>query len=145
MISQNRADKANMSMFEWKPEYSLGHQGIDGQHQRLFAFAGDLHAAMTQGKGNDALSEMIENLVAYTKLHFASEERLMQAHDYPQYPEHKAAHDALTARVLEFQRNFEAGGVGITVQLLQFLKDWLRHHIAETDRKVAVFLKSKGA
>jgi hemerythrin len=28
---------------------------------------------------------------------------------------------------------------------LQFLKDWLSHHIGETDRKVAVYLKSKAA
>jgi hemerythrin len=134
-----------MSMFEWKPEYSLGHGAIDGQHQRLFALASDLHTAMTQGKGKGALSETLENLLAYTKTHFASEERLMQTHQYPEYAEHKAAHDALTKRVLDFQREFEDGRVGMTVELLQFLKDWLRTHIGETDRKVAMFLRSKAA
>ncbi len=32
----------------------------------------------------------------------------------------------------------------MTVELLQFLKDWLRTHIGETDRKVATFLKKRG-
>lgn len=134
-----------MSMFEWKAEYSLGHGAIDGQHQRLFALANDLHTAMTQGKGKGALSETLDKLVSYTQTHFAHEERLMLAHHYPEYAQHKAAHDALTARVVEFQRDFAAGRVGMTVELLQFLRDWLRTHIGETDRKVALFLKSKAA
>lgn len=132
-------------MFEWKSDYSLGHGDIDRQHQRLFALASDLHTAMTQGKGKDALSATLARLIDYTKTHFATEERLMQAHHYPEYPHHKAAHDALTARVLEFQKEFEAGRVGMTVELLQFLKDWLQKHIGETDRKVAAFLKVKAA
>lgn len=140
-----QTDLMNMSMFEWTTEYSLGHQEIDAQHQKLFALASELHTAMTQGKGKDALSKTLQNLVAYTKTHFANEERLMRANDYPEYAEHKAAHDALTAQVVEFQRDFESGRVGMTVQLLQFLKDWLRHHIGETDRHIAEFLKSKAA
>jgi hemerythrin len=134
-----------MSLFEWRPEYGLGHDGIDAQHKRLFALANDLHSAMTEGKGKGALSETLEKLVAYTKTHFASEERLMQTHHYPDYAAHKAAHDALTSRVIEFQKEFAAGRVGMTIELLQFLKDWLRTHIGETDRKVAMYLKSKAA
>lgn len=134
-----------MSLFAWRPEYSLGHDAIDAQHKRLFELGNDLHTAMTQGKGKGALSETLEKLVAYTKTHFASEERLMLAHHYPDYAAHKSAHDALTARVIEFQREFEAGRVGITIELLQFLRDWLRTHIGETDHKVAMFLKSKAA
>lgn len=134
-----------MSMFEWKQEYSLGHGDIDGQHMKLFDLASRLHTAMTQGKGKDTLSQTLEDLVAYTKQHFANEEQLMQTHHYPEYPAHKAAHDALAARVIEFQKNFNAGRVGMTVELLHFLKEWLQHHIGETDRKVATFLKSKAA
>jgi hemerythrin len=134
-----------MSLFEWKNDYSLGHGDIDGQHKRLFELASDLHAAMTQGKGRDALSQTLGNLVSYTKKHFADEEHLMQTNHYPDYRHHKADHDALTARVIEFQKEFEAGRVGMSVDLLQFLKDWLTKHIGETDRKVANYLKSKVA
>jgi hemerythrin-like metal-binding protein len=140
-----RADKPHMSMFEWKSEYSLGHGDIDGEHRRLFELASELHAAMLNGKGKESLSQTLHNLVIYTKEHFSHEERLMQLHHYPEYPEHKAAHDALTARVIEFQQEFEAGRAGVTIELLQFLKDWLRTHIGETDHRVAMFLKSKAA
>lgn len=134
-----------MSMFNWKPEYSLGHADIDRQHQKLFELASDLHSAMLHGKGKEATSKTLSDLIAYTKLHFSNEERLMQMHHYPEYVRHKAFHDDLTARVVEFQKNFEAGRAALSVDLLQFLKDWLQHHIGETDRKVAAFLKSKAA
>jgi len=132
-------------MFEWRTEYSLGHDDIDGQHQKLFELASDLYFALTSGKGKEALSMTLAKLVAYTKTHFADEERLMLAQHYPEYAEHKASHDALTAQVLEFQKEFRTGRIGMTVDLLQFLKDWLRNHIGQTDRRFGSFLKKKAA
>jgi len=135
----------SMSMFEWKQEYSVGHPEIDSQHKKLFELANNLFNAMNSGKGKEVLSRTLADLVSYTRMHFATEERLMRTHHYPEYEKHKADHDTLTAKVVEFQHDFETGRAAITVGLLQFLKDWLRHHIGETDRKIAHFLKSKAA
>jgi hemerythrin len=129
-----------MSMFQWKQEYSVGYPEIDTQHKKLFELADQLHSAMTSGKGNDVLRKTLSDLIAYTKGHFAAEERLMQMHRYPDYPKHKADHDTLTARVVSFQKEFEANRTALTVDLLHFLKDWLSHHIGETDRKIAAYL-----
>ncbi|MGD0301604.1 MAG: bacteriohemerythrin [Bryobacteraceae bacterium] len=134
-----------MSIFQWKEEFSVDHAEIDTQHKRLFQLADELHRAMTEGKGSAAVGQTLTNLVEYTKHHFACEERLMQLHDYPEYAEHKAFHDDLTARVLEFQRGFQAGRSVVTIELFQFLKDWLSHHIGDTDRKVSVYLKAQAA
>src|SRR5579864_6490115 len=120
-----------MSLFTWKDAYSVGHPAIDGQHKRLFQFADKLHSAMESGKGRDVLNQTLEDLVLYTKQHFAAEEKLMQQHQYPEYPQHKAEHDALTQKVGKFQQDFAAGKVVLTIELLQFLKDWLSHHIGE--------------
>jgi hemerythrin len=139
------ADMPGMSMFQWKQEYSVGYPEIDKQHQKLFQLADELHAAMTGGKGKAVLGKTLGNLISYTKVHFANEEGLMQRHGYPDYPKHKALHDALTAKVVAFQKDFEANHTGMTVDLLQFLKDWLAHHIGQTDQKVATYFKSKAA
>jgi hemerythrin len=134
-----------MSIFKWKEEYSVDHSEIDTQHKRLFQLADELHSAMTTGQGKAALGDTLSNLIEYTKHHFACEERLMQAHHYPDFATHKALHEDLTARVLEFQKNFTAGKSVMTVELFQFLKDWLSHHIGETDKKVSEYLKSEAA
>ncbi len=134
-----------MSLFQWKDEYSVGHLEIDSQHKRLFQFAEELHSAMASGKGKDVLSKTLANLISYTKVHFATEERLMQQYHYPEYAQHKQSHDQLTSQVVQFQKEFEASRSSMTVQIMQFLKDWLVHHIGQTDKKIAAFLKQKAA
>ncbi|HTA47240.1 MAG TPA: hemerythrin domain-containing protein [Bryobacteraceae bacterium] len=65
-------------MSDWKPEYSVGIPAIGAQHKRLFALAGELHSAMSQGKGPDVLNQSLARLVDHTKDHFAAEERLIE-------------------------------------------------------------------
>ncbi len=130
-------------MFEWSNTYSVTIGSIDAQHQNLFAIARELHAAMISGQGKTALSRILDRLVQYTAAHFAHEERLMRTHNYPDFAAHKAEHDALTKQVLKFQEDFNAGRVAITVQLLQFLKDWLEKHIKGTDLKYAPHMRER--
>jgi len=132
-----------LDMFEWKQEYSVGIHSIDGQHQNLFAIARELHTAMSRGQGNAALAPVLDRLVRYTVVHFGYEERLMQQHGYPDYAKHKAEHEALTKKVKDFQAEFEAGRVTMTIQLLHFLRGWLQHHIQESDRAYSPHLKAK--
>ena len=130
-------------MFEWSNTYSVGIASVDGQHRNLFALAGELHAAMAAGQGKASLARVLDRLVQYTAVHFAHEERLMRLHDYPELAAHKAEHEALTRQVLKFQEDFNAGRAAMTVQLLQFLKEWLQHHIKESDLKLAPYLKER--
>ena len=134
-----------MSMFEWKQEYSVGFVTIDQQHKRLFELADELHKAMIAGKSKEILGRTLSGLISYTKGHFATEEGLMRKHGYPEYTKHKAAHDALAAKVAKYEQDFLAGRRTVGVDLLPFLRDWLTHHIGETDRKVAEFLNAKAA
>jgi len=134
-----------MSLFQWEDKFLVGHADIDAQHKRLFHLAGELHAAMTEGKAKAKVGETLNSLIAYTKMHFANEERLMLAHKYPDYAAHKQKHDQLTAQVVEFQNDFAAGRTVMTIDLMQFLKSWLAEHIGKTDQKVAAFLKKKAA
>lgn len=130
-------------MFEWKPEYSVHIGSIDGQHQKLFRMAEDLYAAMSSGQGKAALSTILDRLVQYTTVHFAHEERLMSLHGYPDLAAHIAQHRALTRQVLDFQTEFESGHSFMTIQVLNFFKDWLQKHIAASDQKYAPYLKER--
>jgi hemerythrin len=132
-----------MSLFQWSEAYSVGYPDIDSQHKRLFQLAEQLHAAMTAGKGKQVLSTTLGNLIAYTKRHFADEEILMQTHRYPLLQQHKVQHQALTEKVVQFQRSFEMGQATMTVELLQFLSNWLTSHIGAVDRKVGEFLRQQ--
>jgi hemerythrin len=122
-------------MFEWNNDYSVQIVSIDAQHRNLFAIGHELHAAMTAGHGNAALGKILDRLVQYTAAHFGHEERLMRQNGYPDLAAHKAEHDALTKQVLQFQADFQAGRVTMTVQILHFLKEWLQKHIKGSDMR----------
>jgi hemerythrin len=130
-------------MFEWQQEFSVGISSIDGQHRNLFRIAGELYSAMGAGQGRLAIRRILDQLVQYTSVHFANEERLMQQHGYPGYAAHKAEHDALTRKVLDFQSDYEKGRILMTVELLQLLKAWLVHHIQESDAAYGPYLRAK--
>ena len=67
----------------------------------------------------------------------------MRQNGYPDLPKHQEEHAALTRQVLQFQTDFQAGRVTMTVQLLNFLKNWLEQHIQGSDKAYAPCLKAK--
>ena len=133
-----------MTVFAWNEKYSLNIKEVDTQHQKLIKLIAELNEAMSQGKGRQALGKILEELVRYTQTHFAAEERLLQAHGYPEYEEHKVKHSKMTQKVLDIQKEYQAGKATITLEVMKFLENWIAQHIMGTDRKYASFLISKG-
>jgi len=131
-------------MFEWKPQFSVGISSIDGQHQNLFALARELYDAMGAGQGKAAVGRILDRLVKYTAVHFAHEERLMKESAYPNFEIHRKEHETLTRQVLAFQVEFESGRQAMSIQLLQFLKGWLEHHIQAEDAAYAPYVQHRG-
>ncbi len=130
-------------MFEWTPDYAVQDKMIDGEHKELFARAERLHAAMRAGKGKDILAGLIEELLAYTRGHFAHEEELMRKTGYTGLAGQVQEHQGLTRRVAEFQQRFVRGESMLTIDLMTFLSQWLDRHIKSEDRKIGVFVREK--
>jgi len=128
----------------WNQAWCIGVRDIDTQHQHLVALVNKLNQAMSEGKGKHVLEEILESLVSYTKSHFRDEERMMEQNGYPDLLDHKAQHVALTRKVLDFQTEFKAGTVGMSIDIMQFLGSWLKDHILGTDSKYVALMHSKG-
>jgi hemerythrin len=131
-------------MFEWNDSYRTGVHSVDAQHQNLFVIAEELYKAMSSGQGKAAVGRTLDRLIQYTATHFAHEERLMRLHNYPDLAPHKAQHEKLAQQVLQFREDYQAGKITMTVQLLEFLRDWLQNHIRTSDQKYAPFLAEQG-
>ena len=99
---------------------------------------------MTRGSEKNLLGGVLVELEEYTKTHFSHEEQLMNGNGYPHYHMHKDEHDKLTAQVDAFVNAFDAGKKQLTMEVLLFLKQWLEHHILETDKLYSEFLIKKG-
>lgn len=132
-----------MANLTWSDKYSVNIREIDEQHQKLMRMINDLDAAMREGRGKQVLGKILNDLVHYAASHFATEERLMQEHGYPEYEEHKSKHEKMTLKVLDIQREYEAGKATITLDVMKFLQDWLDKHIMGTDRRYGPYLNAK--
>ncbi len=134
-----------MELFPWEDRYGVGIEKIDNQHRKLVGILNMLYEEMQQGTGHEALGLALDNLVQYTNEHFLSEESMMKLYEYPDYPMHKEKHESMKKHVLKLAEQYRAGAVKSPIQITNFLKDWLKKHILETDKKYGPFLKDKGA
>jgi hemerythrin len=117
---------------------------IDSEHQRLIELINELHAAMAAGQGRPVLEKILNGVAAYTFTHFANEEDLMRKHGYPGYEAHKAEHDKLVAQVRELQADARTSKLGLSLDVMHFLKQWLMKHIAVVDKKYTAHLHAAG-
>ncbi|HUI76869.1 MAG TPA: bacteriohemerythrin [Bryobacteraceae bacterium] len=127
-------------MFEWNDRYSLKIANIDGQHQKLFRLANELHAAMQAGN-TESTVEIVERLIQCGTLHFAYEERLMLECGYPGYSAHKAVHDELKRQVLQLQADLQSSNRMLGITILQILRKALISHIEAEDSKYAPYVR----
>ncbi|MCU0587813.1 MAG: bacteriohemerythrin [Syntrophobacteraceae bacterium] len=131
-----------MSSFVWNEKYRVNVKDLDDQHRVLIGLVGQLDDAMREGKGKQALGLILGQVIAYTKTHFAAEERLMKACGYPEYHEHRLIHEKMTTKVVELEQQFKSGRAMLTLDVMKFLTDWLQKHILGTDKKYSPFLGS---
>lgn len=133
-----------MDHFEWSEKYSVNVREIDNQHKKLIGMVVQLDAEMRQGKGKEALGQILMDLIQYTRTHFADEERLMLAGGYPDYETHKAKHRWLADRVAQIYVEYQDGRITMTLEVMKFLETWLDKHIMGTDKQYGPFLNAKG-
>jgi hemerythrin-like metal-binding protein len=133
-----------MAFMKWNDSLSVKVGEIDGQHQKLIALINQLHDAMAQGKGKDAVSLIVKGLVGYAGSHFALEEKYFDKFNYPDAPAHKQEHAAFVNKVSEFQDKYTKGGITLTLEVMNFLKDWLVKHIQGTDQRYSAFFNERG-
>jgi hemerythrin len=131
-------------LFQWKPEYSVSVSKCDAQHKKLFLLADNLHRAMREGRGRQVLSSLLNELVSYTRTHFAAEEDILAGSGYPDLARHRAEHARLLEQVDQFQKDFAAGKTQISIDLMDFLQNWISNHILQTDSHYSNYLNAQG-
>ena len=133
-----------MALIEWKESYSVNVTEIDNEHKKLIELINNLHEAMMSGKSKEVMGKILDELIQYTLYHFATEEKFFDKYNYPESEIHKKQHADLVEQVAALQKKFKGGERVLTIDVLNFLKDWLNDHIIGSDIKYAHFLKSHG-
>jgi len=131
-------------LIQWSDELSVAIDSIDQQHKTLVAMINKLNDAFEAEQTDQVLGGIFEQLSDYTIKHFAYEETLFAQYDYPQTQEHQNEHRVLVQQVKELQKKMQNGDFMVSVELMVFFKEWLLHHILQTDKAYAQFFLGKG-
>jgi len=138
---ENQTDTPDL--MPWGEDLKLGINSIDEEHKELVRMVNQLHRALKSRTGAKESGRILTELTDYTVSHFAHEEELFAAHDYPDRADHEKIHKDLVEKVIAFKTQFDQGKAGLSMELMDFLTNWLRHHILEKDKAYVAFLKEK--
>lgn len=129
---------------KWSACYELGIEDIDLQHHFFFNLINRLAVELEQAKDVQYRIDLINELNAYAKFHFISEENMMRKSEYPDFMYHKSLHLELIGK-LSTKENllFLTDGNAESEAVINFLGEWFLTHTRNVDRNFAHYLQDR--
>jgi hemerythrin-like metal-binding protein len=118
---------------------------IDQQHQELVTMLNRLNDAVNYAESREEIFKIIDDVIAFTRLHFATEEQLMVQSGYPDIEWHKDKHKELINDALHLKGKLTYVGE-------ELFTDWFNHwpfarvlaHIQYADKQFEDHLLQNG-
>ena len=133
-------------MFIWKKEFETGIEAIDNQHKKLIDIAARLYDLVKLDENVDCyddITELLRELLDYTKYHFEYEEKLFGEKEYPVRDtfKHIGEHKIFVMEIEKtLNKNIDDNQRKVTKELIVFLTDWLINHILKIDMKYVDYI-----
>lgn len=133
-----------MALLSWSHASAVGVKAMDDQHGILMDTMNDLRLTLMNGSSQERVDVQLEQLIDFTRLHFQSEERLLEQQGYPSLLAHRAAHASLLLRVREAIDHAQRHKNAESVSLLSHLRSLYLEHFEEFDRAYGSWLNDHG-
>jgi hemerythrin len=130
---------------QWTRALSTGLEWQDDEHKRIFQWMSELLEAMNRSQASTVMNDLVIFMEKYATDHFQHEEQFMIEQNDPGLEAHKAEHAKFAAKAQEFKTIYARQGASsyLTMQVQRWLRDWLLEHIAQTDKKMGVWMREK--
>ncbi|MGA2276192.1 MAG: bacteriohemerythrin [Terracidiphilus sp.] len=129
----------------WTSDLSVGVEVLDDDHKKLMGIINQLHFGITSGHKKEVLASVLDELVEYTKFHFAREEAFFLQTNYLASSSHKLEHETFIKRISNLQTRFKNTPVAmLDLELMSFLRNWLVTHIQGSDKQYGPRLNAHG-
>jgi hemerythrin-like metal-binding protein len=121
------------------PDYLLtGNALVDGQHANIYQMCLDMRQAIMEGRSRIFLKDFLPELVHHVEEHFRDEAK--QYKDWyateEECRQHSAEHRFMLTKIRELKKDFDDGIFVVSVQIADFIKQWIINHIEKFDRPV---------
>jgi hemerythrin len=117
----------------WNEALSVGGKKGDDEHRLQVELIDALEEIVQRG-GEPALAERTMNqLAAFSGVHFGSEELLMDVYAYAQLEVHRQEHGRLLEQLQEIRRKVAAGATSQAVEAIRAYRSTTIEHIRRMD------------
>ncbi len=139
------SEGGSVSTLKWSSDYIVNIPAIDNEHKLLVSIVNDIaHGMQFQGAlQTQVITESLQRLSNYIRMHFDSEERFLLFNNYPEFDSHKLEHSELLGRLSRFESRFKVENRAFNEKMLLFLQDWLVRHIILHDCKFGHYYRGK--
>ncbi len=124
--------------------YDTGVEFSNEEHIKIFDYINAAHAAVKDGKTAADLKAVLEEMAEFVVKHFAHEEKEMIQYNYKDYNSHKKIHTELLNTVTGILGQIDAGEEVDLIEVLKFLRHWLKNHIQVIDMEYGPFMNENG-
>ena len=129
-------------MYDFKEEFKTGIESIDQEHEKLFEIADRAYVTLMDDfipDKYDYIIEILTELADYAAIHFQHEEEYMLKIRHKKLLSHKVEHQEFCEKVASYHLSeIDENQKGVILELLDFLSDWLVHHILENDKLIGM-------
>jgi hemerythrin len=136
--------EAHVTLLTWNHACSVGVRAMDDQHGILMDAINALRLALVRGAGRERICELLDEFIEFTRMHFWSEEQLMEQTGFAGLEEHRAEHHRMMADILQSAHRLQYGK-GVQLRpLLCGLHHGFLHHIETMDQKYVPWFHEHG-
>lgn len=134
-----------ITFVNWTKDNSVLIDKMDEQHKVLFEITNKMGNIILNAKDNkDSLITIATDLLNYTKKHFTEEEIFLEKSNYNpnELNAQKKQHKIFIDKINDFKADLEADKKP-SIEMIEFLRDWLLKHIDIEDKKYGKVLSQK--
>ena len=131
-----------MALLLWDESLHINIEEIDIQHENLFKIINDLHDRLHKSAEEEETRPVLNSLLEYIMVHYATEERWMKKYNYPDYELHREQHQQYVSKIKDFVSAYKAERTSLPAKdILISLAGWHSKHIVEYDKIFGRFVR----
>ena len=133
-----------MQLLTWSHACSVDVCAMDDQHAILMDTINELRLALVHGCGRELVGEHLDRLIDFTRMHFWSEEKLMEESGFHGLARHRTEHLRMLAQLEQSSHGMQHGEARQTRAMLCALRNGFVEHIEGFDQEYGPWLNDRG-
>lgn len=133
-----------MPKFQWFDAFDVGVAAIDDDHREMMKMLQQIQDAIYE-QCLDSCKQLVSDFIDLTRVHFTTEEKILQDADFPQLRNHRVAHGQLLAQAIELEKFVhDASHIDDLKGCIDDLAGFLFHDLIGSDMEFKSYLQECG-